>query len=62
MIYVKVKRGEYEGWMGVLNGVIQQGKNPADTIVSVSIAPPPVFGVGFLTEVYLPQGWLTRMQ
>lgn len=50
--YVTIGYPGYEGWSGVLNGIVSES-NLSGTIVSVSIAPPPDFNKP-LTEVYLP--------
>lgn len=59
IIYVEVKVGEYEGYRGVLNGIVHESKAQG-TVVSVSVMAPPDYD-GTPTEVYLPAKWVSQL-
>ena len=59
MIYVEVTVGEYKGYRGILNGVVNDTKAQGK-VVSVSIMAPPNFDTT-PTEVYLPASWVSQL-
>jgi len=58
MNYCKIKGTEYDGWVGVINGVVSDTAAQG-TVLSVSVTPT---ADDLLTEVYLPAAVVVQVR